>query len=111
LRTQLDDPRATANLDAVEAAAQAWRQEYATPTIDAVHSGRLELAPSTDAGKASFDRVRARLDAQDRYLDQVRAESRQQLADAAGRSSASPSRSARCWWSGWPPSWWACGAA
>ena len=84
LRTQLDDPRAMANLDAVEAAAQAWRQEYATPTIDAVHSGRLELAPSTDAGKASFDRVRARLDAQDTYLDQVRAESRQQLADAAG---------------------------
>jgi len=83
LHTRLADPRAAANLDAVEAAAETWRREYARPIIDAVHSGRPELAPAPDTGKAYFDEVRSRVAIQDAYLDQVRAQSRQQLADAA----------------------------
>jgi signal transduction histidine kinase len=84
LRARLADPRAAANLEAVEAAAEAWRREYAQPTVDAVHSGRPELAPPPDTGKAYFDEVRSRVAAQDTYLDELRARSRQQLADAAG---------------------------
>jgi signal transduction histidine kinase len=77
-------PEATANLDAVVAAAARWQARYAEPTIAAVGAGQApggaELAA---AGKSLFDDLRASLTVQESYLEGLRSESRQQLADAA----------------------------
>jgi signal transduction histidine kinase len=79
-----DSPQATADLDAVLAAAERWRTEYADPTIAAVRSGQpAGGAEQVDVGKVLFDTVRERLDVLLSYLEALRSQSRQQLADAA----------------------------
>jgi signal transduction histidine kinase len=69
-----------AQVDAVEAAARAWRTGYA----ERVASATPGTAPDLGAGKALFDGVRVPLDQLTAVLNGQRLEARQRLNDAAG---------------------------
>jgi signal transduction histidine kinase len=72
-------PQASADLDAVLAAADRWRSEYALPTIAQVRAGQITAAAgNVQQGKDLFDRIRAAASRQSADLDALR---RQGLAD------------------------------
>lgn len=81
LATLLDDEDAAqADLKAVEDAARAWRDEFATPAVASVQAGGA--APSVQEGKDRFDEVRRRIEAQQTRLDQVQADARETFGEA-----------------------------
>jgi serine phosphatase RsbU (regulator of sigma subunit)/CHASE3 domain sensor protein len=66
------DAAMTAAIDDVAAAARTWRRVGASPEIDARRAGDLRRAQAlvaTGAGKAAFDRVRARVGALQDLID------------------------------------------
>ncbi|HEY1487889.1 MAG TPA: ATP-binding protein [Micromonosporaceae bacterium] len=72
-------PQASADLDAVLAAADRWRSEYALPTIAQVRAGQLAAAAGNiQQGKDLFDGIRTAASRQSADLDALR---RQGLAD------------------------------
>ncbi|GGZ82042.1 histidine kinase [Streptomyces subrutilus] len=71
---------ATADVRAVEEAARVWRDEFATPAVEAVRSGAA--VPSVQEGKARFDEVRRKIDAQQTRLNTMQADARATFADA-----------------------------
>jgi signal transduction histidine kinase len=73
------DSGSTAQADAVEAAAQAWRAGYAEPIIASRSAGAADPA----AGKALFDALRARMNELNAVLDVERLDARGRLNDAA----------------------------
>jgi signal transduction histidine kinase len=79
LRTLQTGDLASANaaLDAVQQAADQWRDEYAVPAMAQANAGDIER------GKALFDRVRSTLSSQDAQLTAARASARAALAAAA----------------------------
>ncbi|MFD3326889.1 ATP-binding protein [Streptomyces sp. NPDC058701] len=71
---------AQADLRAVEAAARAWRDEFATPAVTSVQGGGA--GPSVQEGKDRFDEVRRRIEAQQTRLDQTQADARETFGEA-----------------------------
>jgi len=63
-----------ADLDAVEAAAAAWRRDYAEPLIASVSPNSPNVLNSAlaDRGKAEFDHLRELFDRQNMHLSQAR---------------------------------------
>jgi len=68
---------AEAALDAVQRAADQWRDEYAVPAMAQANAGDI------DRGKVLFDRVRSTLSSQEAQLSTARVSARAALADAA----------------------------
>jgi signal transduction histidine kinase len=76
-------PELTTALDEVERLSAQWRREYAEPTVAAVRAGGPRTpAFAVDAGRGSFDALRAELDGQRTALARARTEARTALADA-----------------------------
>lgn len=71
---------AQADLTAVEDAARAWRDEFATPAVASVRAGGT--SPSVQEGKDRFDEVRRRIQAQQTRLDQVQTDARETFGEA-----------------------------
>ena len=69
----------TAEADAVAAATEAWRADYAQPVIASRGSG----APDPAAGKARFDALRARMGELNAVLDADRLDARARLISTA----------------------------
>jgi signal transduction histidine kinase len=74
-------PDLTADLDAVETAAAAWRKNYAEPVIASVTPNTPTVVSSQTAerGKAEFDHLRELFDAQNAHLLAARARAADEL--------------------------------
>nr|WP_242438857.1 ATP-binding protein [Streptomyces sp. CB00455] len=73
-----DAPRA--DVQAVQDAARAWRDEFATPVIAATRSG--QTPPSAQAGKERFDEVRRLIKTEQTQLDRLQSEARATFGQA-----------------------------
>jgi signal transduction histidine kinase len=76
-------PELTTELDDILARAQAWRADYAEPTIAAVTASGPAAADNAVVGKVRFDAVRAALDRQEAGLTEARIEARAALNSTA----------------------------
>jgi signal transduction histidine kinase len=81
LRDLVDRQALDADVDAVAAAAQRWREGYADPAVAAVAGGTA--APDAVEGRVLFDQVRTRADVLQRDLTVRQAEARSAVASAA----------------------------
>ncbi len=79
-------PTLTADLDAIEQAANAWRASYAEPLISSVTPGAPNVVNSATGqrGKAEFDRIRQLFDTQNQHLTAAVAERRAELQEVRG---------------------------
>lgn len=75
-----DEDAAQGDLKAVEDAARAWRDEFATPAVAAVQAGGT--GPSVQEGRDRFDELRRRIEAQQTRLDQIQADARETFGEA-----------------------------
>jgi signal transduction histidine kinase len=76
-------PEASADLDAVIAAAGRWRTEYAQPTLDQVRAGDLTgAAADIQQGKNLFDQLRVATTKQSNDLDALRRQAVRDLQHA-----------------------------
>ncbi|MBU9766920.1 HAMP domain-containing protein [Mycobacterium sp. TNTM28] len=74
------------DLDAIEAAAAAWRSSYAEPLIASVRVGNPTVVETgtADRGKAEFDRLRGLFDAQNANLGAARQSSVDEMDQVRG---------------------------
>ncbi|HEV7653296.1 MAG TPA: ATP-binding protein [Mycobacteriales bacterium] len=82
-----DDPDLAfrSDLNAVEAASAAWKQQYANPIITAVRTGASTDNLTPQLGKRLFDAIRGSVFALQRDLDRASADAKSDLDDAASR--------------------------
>ena len=76
-----DEPAVLTDLDTIEARAGRWRSDVADPLIAARRANGAKAIddPLIDAGKAPFDDLRARIDALDKHLADIRVAGRADL--------------------------------
>ncbi|MDX6745059.1 sensor histidine kinase [Actinocorallia sp. A-T 12471] len=78
-----DEPELLTDLDAVEAAAVRWREEYAEPVVTRIsESGGRAQDPFAAKGKETFDVLRTAWGVQGQNLEKARAEARDDLSAA-----------------------------